>query len=574
LNRGCAGGTLWPAFSNSNALGETQMTRLRRVLSWTESRTRILARSTQPVPRNQELGGFISSFLAVLFLAAFWLLSSSQLSLAADAQTTPSKHAPANKGSEAASIGSWTAPANLCATDGMCTVAANANLLYTGNVVMWYYPTTTIGSPAMLLNPVTGAVTDVSVPYAMDAFCSGTTIMPDGRVLVTGGNPLSVHDCPQNTACGTAHVNIFDPATSTWSQAADMNYSRWYPTTITLADGTSITMSGANSSGWLTTQLESYNETTGVWTVLPASANYQGTDNYPRTVLLPSGLVFKAENLKSTETFNPATNTWASVANTNFGNRYYGGAVLLPGLNKVLIAGGSSISDDGTGTATNTAEIINLNSKTPAWTYTGSLTYARMNENLVLLPDGTVLAVGGGGGDGKYSNPVYQAELYNPSSGTWSVMAAQTAQRTYHSTAVLLPDGRVLSAGSDYGDLETTYEIFSPPYLSKGARPTITSSPTTISYGTQFTISTPDDAFIKTVALIRPGSTTHADDFDQRYVTLTFTDSGNGTLTATAPANGNIAPPGYYLLAIVNKSGVPAVMPFVQLPVPQNKHAH
>jgi hypothetical protein len=436
-------------------------------------------------------------------------------------------------------------------------------------VVLWYYPTTTIGSPVMLLNPVTGSVTDVSLPYQMDVFCSGMTIMPDGRVLVTGGNPPSVKDCPPEKACGTTNTNIFDPATSTWSQVTAMNYSRWYPTTITLADGTSITMSGENSDGWLTTQLESYNETTGAWTVLPASANYQGSDDYPRTVLLPSGLVFKAENLQQTQTFNPATNTWSNVADTNFGNRYYGGTVLLPGLNKVLIAGGSPIGDDGHGTATNTAEIIDFSATTPTWTYTTSMNYARMNENLVLLPDGTVLAVGGGGGDGKYSNPVYQAELYNPNLATWTLMAAQTAQRTYHSTAVLLPDGRVLSAGSDYGDLETTYEIFSPPYLSKGARPTITSSPTTISYGTQFTISTPDDAFIKTVALIRAGSTTHANDFDQRYVTLTFTDSGNGTLTATAPANGNVAPPGYYLLALVNKSGVPAVMPFVQIPVPQ-----
>ncbi|HEV2382218.1 MAG TPA: galactose oxidase-like domain-containing protein [Terriglobia bacterium] len=465
----------------------------------------------------------------------------------------------------AASIGSWTSPANLCASDGLCTVGANATLLNTGNVVLWYYPTTTIGSPVMLLNPVTGAVTDVSLPYAEDVFCSGMTVMPDGRLLVTGGNPMSVHDCPPNRACGTYNANIFDPASSTWSQAANMIYSRWYPTSLTMPDGTALTMAGQNASAEPTLQMETYNETTGAWTQLPASADYPGGDSYPRVVLLPDGLVFKAENLQATETFNPATNTWTFLANTNFGNRYYGGAVLLPGLEKVLIAGGSPISDDGTGTSTNTAEVINFSAKTPAWSYTGSMNYSRMNENLVLLPNETVLAVGGGGGSGKYSNPIEQAELYSPTSGTWTVMAAQTAQRTYHSTAVLLLDGRVLSAGSDYGDLETTYEIYSPPYLFQGTRPTITSVPTSLTYGAKFTISTPDYAYIKYVALMRAGSTTHADDFDQRYVNLSFTNSGSNTLTATAPANANLAPPGYYTLVIVNKSGVPSVMQFVQV---------
>ena len=498
--------------------------------------------------------------------------------LAAAPSTAKAKAAPAKEMTPAAkrlaaSIGSWTAPAQLCASDGLCTVGANATLLNTGNVVLWYYPTTTIGSPAMLLNPVTGTVTDVSVPYAMDVFCSGMTVMPDGRLLVTGGNPLSVNDCPPKQACGTAHSNIFDPATSTWTQGPDMNYSRWYPTTITLADGTALTMSGQNSLGVNTPEMETYDETTGVWTTLPTSANFPGKDSYPRTVLLQSGLLFKAENLQATETFNPATNTWSFLANTNFGNRYYGGAVILPGLEKVLIAGGSPISEDGTGTSTNTAEVINFSAKTPTWAYTGSLNYSRMNANLVLLPNQTVLAVGGGGGSGKYSNPIEQAELYSPTSGTWTVMAAQTAQRTYHSTAVLLLDGRVLSAGSDYGDMETTYEIYSPPYLFQGARPTITSAPTSLTYGAQFTIGTPDYANIKYVALMRAGSTTHADDFDQRYVSLSFTNSGNNTLTATAPANANMAPPGYYTLVIVNKGGVPSVMQFVQVSAGKNtKH--
>ena len=464
----------------------------------------------------------------------------------------------------AASLGSWTAPAGLCASDGLCTVGANATLLYTGNVLFWYYTTTSAGSPAVLLNPITLTGTDVTLPYSEDIFCSGTSVMPDGRVLVTGGNPLP-DTCQPNIPCGTSHANIFDPATSTWSQAAEMNYARWYPSNVQMPDGTTLVMAGPDAWGSLVPQMESYNETTNVWTALPSSANYPGGDTYPRLSVLTTGLVFKSENLQQTYTFNALKNSWSLLGNTNFGNRYFGGSVMLPGLKRILIAGGSSIAANGTGAATNTAEVIDFTAKTPAWTYTGSLNYARMNENLVLLPNGSVLAVGGGAGYGKYSNPVEQAELYSPSTGKWTVMAAQTAQRTYHSTAVLLPDGRVISAGSDWGTLETTYEIYSPPYLFAGSRPTITSAPASVTYGSNFVIDTPDYASISSVALMRAGSTTHADNFDQRYVSLTFTNTGNNTVTATAPANANLAPPGYYLLVIVNRSGVPSVMPFVQV---------
>jgi galactose oxidase len=146
-------------------------------------------------------------------------------------------------------------------------------------------------------------------------------------------------------------------------------------------------------------------------------------------------------------------------------------------------------------------------------------------------------------------------------------MASQVARRGYHSTSLLLPDGRVLSAGSDdfvAPDMSQTVEIYSPPYLFQGTRPTITSAPTSLKYNAAFTITTADAATITRVALIRPGSVTHADDFDQRYVDLAFT-TGVGVVNATAPLSGNYAPPGYYMLVIVNSSGVPSVMPFLRL---------
>ncbi len=192
------------------------------------------------------------------------------------------------------------------------------------------------------------------------------------------------------------------------------------------------------------------------------------------------------------------------------------------------------------------------------------MTYGRHDLNLVLLPDGTALAVGGAQGFGSYSDPARHAELYDPATGRWRVMAAQKAQRGYHSTAVLLPNARVISAGSDFGSLATTVEVFTPPYLFRGRQPVISSAPDSVTYGERFGIETPDASEIARVALIRPDATTHANHFEQRYVSLAFTASP-GMLAATAPASANEAPPGYYLLFIVDSKGVPSIANFLHL---------
>ncbi len=468
--------------------------------------------------------------------------------------------------SSSAVLGQWAAPVNFCTFP--CLVGANAALLHNGNVLFYYYPAAgTENSQAMVLNPITGMITNVALPVSEDIFCSGITILENGSVMATGGNVEGT--CPHTASgCGTVNVMLFNPTTSSWTTGQNMINARWYPSTVELPSGTELELSGTNSTGqWIQPQLESYNYKSNKWTVLPASANLPSAvlQVYPRATLLPSGNVFLSSPAVESYQFNPITNKWSYVAAVNFGYRYFAPHVLLPGQEKIMVAGGSPSKSNGGSTATNTAEIIDMSAIKPTWSYTGSMNYARYNENLVLLADGTVLAVGGGGGGGRYANPVLTAELYNPTTGQWSVMAAQTVQRTYHSTAVLIPDGRVVSAGSDDGaSTEVTYEIYSPPYLFEGARPAIQSAPAFVTYGANFKITTSDASTITRVALLRPGATTHADDFDQRYVDLAFS-IGTGTITATAPANGNVAPPGYYMLVIVNSSGVPSVMPFLQL---------
>lgn len=464
-------------------------------------------------------------------------------------------------------LGQWAAPVYFC-SNTPCVVGANAVVLNTGNVLFYYYPAAPgQGSQALLLDPITGSVTFVSLTISEDIFCSGVSILPNGDVLVTGGVVEGPHTTHVDND-GTYFTMLFDPSSSTWTAGQNMNYARWYPSSVEITDGTVLELSGSDQTGTVVQNtLESYDYTTGAWTILPASANIPNAalQTYPRLSLLPSGNVLLSAPAAQTYEFNPSTNLWSFVANTNFGFRYFAPHVLLPGQEKIMVAGGSLTHANGGAAATNTAEIIDMSAATPAWSYTGSMAYARYNENLVLLADGTVLAVGGGGGGGEYTNPVYAAELYNPTTAQWTVMASQTIQRTYHSTAVLLPDGRVLSSGSDNMALtQMTYEIYSPPYLFNGARPVIQSAPTSLSYGANFTITTSDASTITRVALVRPGATTHADDFDQRYVDLAFT-LGSGTIQATAPANGSVAPPGYYMLVIVNSSGVPSVMPFLLL---------
>jgi hypothetical protein len=427
-------------------------------------------------------------------------------------------------------------------------------------------------SGALLWDPVTGAITQFSVSW--DMFCNGMVLLQDGRALIDGGT------IQYDPFYGQPQVAAFDPATNTFTNLQNMAHGRWYPTVLTLGDGRVMAFSGLNETGSTNTAVEFYTVGSGWSQQYPASWT---PDLYPRLHLLPNGKVFYSGAQTTSKLFDPSNTTWnTNVATTNYsGTRTYGTSVLLPltpGNNydpKVIIMGGHS-------PATNTTEIIDMGAPTPAWLYGPNMSEARIEMNAVILPDGRVLAIGGSVNDEDTGTASLNGDLLgpdpnNPGNYIFSSAGANVYPRLYHSVALLLPDATVWLAGGNpsRGTYVQQMEIYQPPYLfdSNGnplpptMRPSITGAPSSISYGNSFTVQTPDAGSIAHVVLVRNGTVTHAFGTDQREVEMSFT-AGSGALTVTAPPNGNIAPPGYYMLFLLNNAGVPSVATFVQV-IPQ-----
>jgi hypothetical protein len=310
-----------------------------------------------------------------------------------------------------------------------------------------------------------------------------------------------------------------------------------------------------------------------VWTVGGGWRALTGANRvhiyYPRLFLAPNGKVFYAgEELETGYLDTEGSGGWSEVAARQYGgNRAYGSAVMYePG--KILYAGG------GYSVITNTAEVIDLTQARPRWRMTAPMRFARRHMNATILPDGTVLATGGTSAPGfsSVSGAVHAAELWNPGTERWRTLARNRVVRVYHATSLLLPDGRVLHAGSGDGfglPRETNAEIFSPPYLfnpdgTEAVRPTVAGTPESIGYGQPFTVETPDAATVTKVTFIRLGSVTHAFDQNQRFLRLPFTRTASG-LTVTAPGSRTLAPPGHYMLFILNDRGVPSVAKIIKI---------
>jgi hypothetical protein len=421
---------------------------------------------------------------------------------------------------------------------------------------------------AAVWDPQTGTITTQSVGW--DMFCNGMVVMPDGRAFINGG---TIRYNP--SFYGAANVSVFDPISNKFSDLPSMAHGRWYPTVTTLPDGTILSYSGLNETGATNTKVEVFSSRTGTWS--PEYKSGWTPPLYPRLHVLPDGRVFYSGPTTQSRFYNPSTHTWSGViATTNFtGRRLYGSSVLLPLTPannykpEVFILGGGT-------PATNTTELIDLSSAAPAWRMGPPMSQPRIEMNTVMLPNGKVLAIGGSGRDEVASTASLNADLYDPATNTFSSAGKNAFPRLYHSVAMLLPDATVWVAGSNpqRGTYDARMELYKPAYLFTtdaagnavlATRPTITSAPPNVTYGSNFTVQTPDAANISSVVLIKAGAVTHAFDMDEREVGLSYVTAGSGALTVTAPPNANIATPGYYLLFLLNSSGVPSVAKFVQV---------
>ncbi len=429
-------------------------------------------------------------------------------------------------------------------------IAIHAHLLPTGQVLAWER----LGE-TRLWEPATGTLSPSAQP-GFDSFCTGHAFLPDGRLLVLGGH---IQD-----GVGLPNSATYNPVLNEWIAGPDMNAGRWYPTSTTLADGNVVVVSGSIDGTLGVNSIPQVWQTeTSTWRTLTGAD--RALPLYPFMHIAPNGQVFNSgPNTDTAYLDTTGTGAWTNVANTASGIfRDYGSSVMYDD-GKVLIVGG--------GPPTNTAEVIDLNAASPAWRLVPSMAYARRQLNATILPDGEVLVTGGTSASGfnNATGQVQVAEMWNPATETWSMLAGMQEARLYHSTALLLPDGRVLSAGGGApagGGADADHlnaEIYSPPYLFKGPRPTILVAPNQVAYGQPFNVRTNNAYSIRAVTLVRLSSVTHAFNQNQRFSRLSFAGAET-ELNVTAPGDRNLTPPGYYMMFIIDASGVPSVAKIIRI---------
>lgn len=434
-----------------------------------------------------------------------------------------------------------------------------------------------------------------------DIFCCGHVFLPNGKILVAGGTfkyDGSYFRIPIPPFSGLNQSYLFDPESLRWQRMANMKYSRWYPTCIMLADARVLVMAGLTQTfPWaILNKIEVFSK--DEWQTLKAD---HWLPLYPRLHLLPNGEIFYAGSFNTHYTFpfnvrlfpsatlNMDTGKWTTIGNPNNVRREEGTTVLLPmtpsnnyAARILLIAGGTPQGNN----AIEDVEIIDFSKADPKYVEFTHLHHPRYYVYAVILPDRSILVLGGKSGrkghlheesnhehhheHGEvphHPDAVMEPELLDPETNEWKRMADMKVDRLYHSNALLLPDGRVMMAGSNPQRTmnELRIEIFRPPYLFMGERPVIEKFPKELQYGRDLEIECSDAETIKEICLIRPTVTTHCVNTEQRYVGLKFSKQVPKTLRAFVPSNRNLVPPGYYMLFIITEDRVPSIAQFVHL---------
>ena len=401
---------------------------------------------------------------------------------------------------------------------------------------------------------------------ATDIFCSSQLVLPGGNdVFIAGGDVLS-NGQVLNSA--NPNTNLFNYSANTLTRQGNMNRGRWYSTSTALLSGEVYTQGG--SSGTDRPEVRQINVTDGTVTFrLLTGANTSSLDfMYPRNWVAPNGLIFGYDSAGKMYTVDPAGAGAFTSKGTFTGPTGNDASAVMFRPGRILQFGGNS----------NLARIIDITGTNPVVTVTGNLLNKRVLVNATVLPDGRVLATGGSGVWNALTAVTKYAEIWNPATGLWTQHASEVKSRLYHSVALLMPDASVLVGGGGANspttclpECNTNIEMYYPPYLySAGGglapRPTITDVQSTVVIGETFSVDFSGSGPVSRVTLVKTGSVTHSWNMDQRFIEATFTASGN-RLMVQAPTHAADAPPGFYMLFVLNSSGVPSVARIIQIPV-------
>lgn len=413
----------------------------------------------------------------------------------------------------------------------------------------------------------------------------------DGRTLYGMADNINMNAQEYQ---GVKSAYEFNPDAERYEQVAPMQYARWYPTLSPLPDGKVLTVSGLDGTGALGPgKNEYYNPKTKSWSAAPTRT----FATYPSLFLTAKGTIFysganggygpvdkKTDHPGRTPGFwNLKTNTFQPVPGLRQpGSVETMATVLLPPAQnqKVAVFGGSGPGEQGT--VTSRTATIDLADPNPHYVNGPDLPAGRTRYlNAVTLPDDTVLTTGGSHQyRGKHQSDILRASFYHPDSNTFTPAADPTVGRDYHTEALLLPDGRVVTMGSnplfaDKADtvpptFEQRIEIYSPPYLYHGARPIVSGGPPQVVLGKTEKFATTTPGNIAQVRLIRPSSVTHVTDVQQRSIAVPFQVRGNG-LELAIPGNPDLVIPGWYMVFAVDKKGTPSIARWVQVVAPNGQ---
>jgi hypothetical protein len=475
--------------------------------------------------------------------------------------------------------GQWSPPFTIPIA-GITTV-----LLNTGKVLFWSYDPAHYEDPdnsntgvSYLWDPASRTGTFLTTPE--NIWCGGQTILADGRVFLAGGNlryPDPKAPPGERGWKGDLSTYTFNPATSGFTRQPDMTKGRWYPTVTRLVDNTAVITSGYDETG-----SEQFNQIVERFTpsldmngvgTLGAVSTKKTNGLYPFQYVLPSGSMLQAGPERANSyLLEPGTWAWSRLPNMLYDHGGYANGIIYtdasvtPVSQLVMVAGGKTIPPNN--------EWLDSYKPAAGWRDYPKWNTQRHNANTIILPDGKLLTIGGNTARTNYGGTMFSAELYsgaaNDVDGAWIEVAPHSIPAAYHSSAILLPDATVLLSEDDRNKAADTagnhrVQIYSPPYLFRGPRPTM-SAPAELTRGQAFGIAATvqERCSIVSAILIAPAAVTHGNDMHQRFIKLPIIVKG-GTITATVPAAAALVPPGYYMLFIVDSNGVPSIAQFVRV---------